>query len=291
MAAIKKLLDESTKRLRTAGVHQPAREAKLLLGHLLGVDIGGVIVRLGESLPPENERTFAAMVDRRASREPFQYITGEQEFRGLSMQVDRRALVPRPETEEVVGAALKLQLPDGASVVDLGTGTGCIAVSLAVERPDLRVHALDCSGVALDLARANAARHGVSGRIEFHEGTLESPPSDWLGRMDLVISNPPYVSEHDWKNLEPEVRDHEPREALVPGATGLEAYLVMAPIAYRLLIQGGIAVLELGYDSAPGAEAAMESAGFTGIEVFPDMAGIPRILVAVAGHGVDSSSS
>jgi release factor glutamine methyltransferase len=153
-------------------------------------------------------------------------------------------------------------------------------VSIAVERPASRVHALDLSGEALALARENAARHGVAQRIEFRVGDLAAPPADWLGSMDLVVSNPPYVAEAEWRALAPEVRDFEPKLALVPGPTGDEAYPPLARAAFALLRPGGRFVAELGHTSAPGASAGAHAAGLAGLRVIDDLAGIARILTA-----------
>ena len=247
---------------------------------VLGCDRGGVVARRPDPLEAAGASRFEGLASRRERREPFQYLTGEQEFHGLSFRVDRRVLIPRPETEGLVDAVLDLRLPSGAAVADLGTGSGCIAVSLAYERPDLRLYALDLSAEALELARENAARHGVGHRLSFLLGDLADPRGEWLGRMDAVVSNPPYVSEVDMEGLSPEVREHEPRMALVSGPTGLEAYQTLAPGAYRLLRAGGALLLELGFLRETGARRAVEDAGFVNVAVRPDPRGIPRVLVA-----------
>lgn len=220
------------------------------------------------------------MAQRRAAREPLQYLTGECEFRGLSFLVNREVLVPRPETEDLVEAVLGWGVTAGATVFDLGTGSGCIAVTLAKARPDLRVVAIERSPGALTVARENAARHGVNTSIRFVHGDFAEPPAEWAGEGDLVVSNPPYVSEQEWQDLAPEVRDFEPREALVPGPTGHEAYVVVARSAWSLLRPGGGLCVELGWKSLADARRAFAAAGFTGAEWFDDVRGIPRILRA-----------
>ena len=247
---------------------------------VIGCDRGGVVARRPDPLEAARASCFDGLVSRRERREPFQYLTGEQEFRGLSFLVDRRVLVPRPETEGLVGAALDLRLPSGAAVADLGTGSGCIAVSLAVARPDLRLYALDLSAESLEVARENAARHGVAHRVSFLLGDLADPRGEWLGRMDAVVSNPPYVSELEMEGLAPEVREHEPGMALVSGPTGLEAYQALAPGAYRLLRPGGALLLELGFLRETGARRAVEDSGFLNVAVRSDPRGIPRVLIA-----------
>ena len=279
-ASIKQTLDAATERLRDAGVEDPRRNAELLLADLLGVDAGGLFLRRGTAMDPNLARRYAGWIERRAHREPFQHITGRQEFYGLSFRVDRRALIPRPETEGLVDAVLNLSLPDHGRVVDLGTGSGCIAVALAVSRSDLGVCALDRSDEALVLARSNARALGVERRIEFRRGDLADPPSEWRGSIHAVVCNPPYVSEAEWAELEPEVRDHDPREALVPGPTGLEAYRQLAPAAFALLCDGGSLVLELGAGQAAEVTELSQAAGFRKMAIHPDLNGIERVLVA-----------
>jgi release factor glutamine methyltransferase len=270
----------AAERLARAAVPDPGREAELLMGHLLGKDRGGVVARRPDPLDASLAVRFEDLVRRREEREPFQYLTGEQEFMGLAFHVDLRVLVPRPETEGVVTVALALGLPEAARVADLGTGSGCIAIAVAVARPDLSLHALDVSPGALEVARGNAERHGVGARIAFELADLARPPEPWLGSMDAVLSNPPYVAEDEWAGLSPEVRDHEPWVALVPGATGLEAYRAVAESAFRLLRPGGRLVVELGFKREAGAREAAARAGLTGLEVREDLRGIPRVLVA-----------
>ena len=246
----------------------------------LASDRGKVLAHAADPLPADASVRFERFVEGRCGRVPSQYISGEQEFRGRTFHVDSRVLVPRPETEEVVEAALSFVPLDRASTVaDLGTGSGCIAISIAVERPLARVLALDASSDALDVARTNAARLEAR-RIDFVLGDLAEPPEGWRGVVDLVVSNPPYVSEEEWRSLAPEVRDHEPKAALVPGPTGDEAYAALAPAAFDLLLPGGVLVLELGHRNGPAARAATEASGFHEVEIRPDVRGIPRILVA-----------
>jgi release factor glutamine methyltransferase len=246
----------------------------------MGVDRGGVLARHPDPLPEPEATRFEALVARRQRREPFQYLAGEQEFMGSTFHVDSRVLIPRPETEDLVDAVLAAALPLGARVADLGTGSGCIAVALALRRPDLRLLALDASPDAVDVARANAERLGAGGRLEFCVGDLTAPPRAWRSGVDAVVSNPPYVAEAEWTGLAPEVRDHEPRAALVPGPTGLEAYRVLAPAAAAFLAPGGLLAVELGHRSLEGARGAIEAAGFSDIGVRDDPRGIPRVLTA-----------
>jgi release factor glutamine methyltransferase len=246
----------------------------------LATDRGRVLAFSSEPMAESASSRFRYFVERRCARVPVQYITGEQEFLGRGFHVDPRVLVPRPETEEVAQAALSLiPIRDGTRLADLGTGSGCIAVSLAVERPEARVHALDRSAEALAVARANARRHGVHERIVWARAEFASPPAGWRGIMDLVISNPPYVAADEWLRLEPEVKDHEPMSALVAGPTGDEAYETVIPAAALLLRPDGALVLELGHRSARGASRMAEAVGFRSIEIRSDVRGIARVLV------------
>lgn len=272
-------LEEAVRTLASARVPLARREAEHLVAFVLGTDRGGAIARKPDPIPAEVTARLAFLLARRAAREPRQYLTGVQEFRGLEIRVDARVLVPRPETELVVDEALR-HLPDDGLATDLGTGSGCIAVSIAVERPLASVHALDLSDDALALARDNAAAHGVANRIDLRTGDFAVPPDDWIGRMDVVVSNPPYVAEAEWRTLEPEVRDHEPKLALVAGPTGDEAYPPLARAASLLLRPGGRLVAELGHTNAPGARAAAEASGFEDVRILDDLRGIPRILSA-----------
>jgi len=255
---VRSAVDDAARRLEAAGVERPRREAMQLLARLMKTDRGGILVGGFDPLSPGTAAKFEALVVRRERREPFQYLFGEEEFCGLAFKVDRHVLVPRPETEIVVESVVSLPLDPDVRVLDVGTGSGCIATALAVLRPEWSVVALDSSSAA-DLSDLSAA------------GSR---------RFDVVVSNPPYVAEDEWKELAPEVRDHEPKEALVPGPTGLEAYRSLAPAAYRSLAPGGFLVVELGWRSEPGAREAIHVAGFSIVEVRPDFREIPRVLIA-----------
>lgn len=275
--AVSAALEEAVARLAAAGIERPRDEALRLLALVLGTDRGGVLSRRPDPLPGAAEARLASFLRRREAREPLQYLTGETEFHGLVLAVDRRVLIPRPETEEVVDAVLGLGLPRGGTVADLGTGSGCIALAVKAARPDLTVLALERSEDALAVARANGRRHGLD--VTFVQGDFAHPPPAWVGRLHTVVANPPYVTEAEWEGLAPEVRDHEPRGALVPGESGLEAYRALIPAAFPLLVPGGALVLELGWRSAEGVRALAEAGGYLGLEVRTDVRGVPRILV------------
>jgi len=279
---IRALLRDALERLERSGVPEPRVEAESLLAELLGVGRPSLFLRRDEALPAESAERFEDWLSRRESREPLQHITGRQEFHGLSFIVDRRALIPRPETEGLIDALLDERLAPGACVADLGTGSGCLAVTLAVRGPDLSLFALDASAEALELARDNARRHGVEARIRFANCDLARPPSDWNGRMQAIVANPPYVPEADWRRLEPEVRDHDPRPALVPGPSGLEAYRALAPVALELLVPGGLLLLELGCGQAEAVAELLAAEGYRVRPVRDDLNGIPRVMLAEA---------
>lgn len=251
-----------------------------MLGLLLDRQRGQLLLSRMEPVDSRAAERFDTWVRRRARREPAQHIAGQQEFHGLSFHVTPDVLIPRPETELLVDELLALTPRDGV-VVDLGTGSGCVAVVAAAKRNDLRLYALDRSSAALDIARGNAQRHDVADRIEFVEGDFAAPPRAWSGTAHTVVSNPPYVREADWAELEPEVRDHDPKCALVAGESGLEAYRVLVPQARRLLLPAGRLLLELGAGQADEVRKLVRAAGFDDVQVEPDLNGIPRLLTAV----------
>jgi release factor glutamine methyltransferase len=189
-------------------------------------------------------------------------------------------LIPRPETEDLVQAVLDAALRDDARIADLGTGSGCIAVALAVDRPSWRITAVDVSAKALYVAARNAATHGVSHRVTTILREFAACADAKQDAYDAVVSNPPYVPEDEWRSLQPEVRDHEPKLALVPGSTGNEAYAVVAKAAGAMLKSGGLLALELGWKSEAAVRGIVEGVGFRDIDVRPDLQGLPRVLTA-----------
>jgi release factor glutamine methyltransferase len=274
------VLEQATRRLREAGVPDPRRDAASLLALVLNTDRGGVIARKSDPLAPEEAARFAELIAARESRKPLQHLEGHSEFRGLEFEVSPDVLIPRPETEDLVQAVLEAGLPDAARVADLGTGSGCIAVSLAVERPAWQVVAVDLSDDALRIAARNAAMHGVAGRVQLVARDFAEVPNDDRGLYDAVVSNPPYVPEVEWEGLQPEVRDYEPRLALVPGPTGNEAYEAVVRAAGQLLRPGGLLALELGWKSEEAVRAFVSALRYREIATRPDLQGIARVLTA-----------
>ena len=274
------LLDEAARRLGQAHVPEPRREAIALLALALAADRGGVAARHPDPVPRGIEARVAELVAARERRVPLQHLAGRAEFHGLELEVGPDVLIPRPETEDLVDAVLAAGLGPEARVADLGTGSGCIAIALAAAQPGWRLVAVDRSGAALAVAARNAGRHAVSGRVAFVERDFSVVAEDESGTFDAVASNPPYVPEDEWRALQPEVRDHEPRIALVPGPTGNEAYAVVARTARLLLRPGGLLALELGWKSEAAVRGIVGGAGFVEVDVRPDLAGIPRVLMA-----------
>jgi release factor glutamine methyltransferase len=223
------------------------------------------------------------LIARRAAREPLQYLLGTQEFCGLDFQVTPAVLIPRPETELLVQEVIRLgTLKPGSIVVDVGTGSGCVAVTLATILRDVRIVAIDRSPAALAVARANAAKHGVADQIEWLEGDLFSPLSErYARRVDVIVSNPPYIAEANWAGLQPEVRLFEPRMALVSGPRGTEFHERLLREAQPFLTAGGSLMMEIGQGQASVVRRIAERVGGYGpLRTVEDAAGIERIVIA-----------
>jgi release factor glutamine methyltransferase len=264
-------LAAATDALGAAGCADPRLDAELLLAEALGSDRTALAAAPEAPVEPAAGRAFGEMVRRRVAREPVAYILGRRGFRSIDVAVDRRALIPRPETELLVEVALELR---PATVLDVGTGSGAVALALAEELPGCTVTATDASAAALALAAENAERLGLSGRVEFAEGTLPSG-----GSFDLVVANLPYVRDDEWDGLEPEITRWEPRNALVAGPTGLEAIeIVLAAIAAGRSSIDAVA-LEVGAGQAHVVGGLTERAGFGRVEARDDLAEIARVVV------------
>jgi release factor glutamine methyltransferase len=255
--------------LRAAGVECPRLDAELLLAEATGWDRARIATDPGAEIAPAAGRRFAEMVRRRLRREPVAYILGRKGFRHIELAVDPRVLIPRPETELLVELALELE---PRRVLDLGTGSGAIALAVAAELPGCEVTAADTSSAALEVARANVDRLGLAERVEL----IGAIPAPELGEFDLVLANLPYVSEADWGDLEPEVTEWEPREALLAGADGLDVLRAAIPAAAGL---APALALEVGAGQAAAAGELVVEAGFGSLETRPDLAGIPRLVI------------
>jgi release factor glutamine methyltransferase len=278
---IKALLAWTTDFLAKKGIEGPRNEAQILLAHVLKCKKVDLLVRYEEQ-PTEAERTrFRELIHRRVAGWPVAYLVGTRDFYLLSFEVSPAVLVPRPETETLVLEALAFLKPlKEPTVLDLGTGSGCIAVSVAHQKKDARVTAIDVSPDALDVARRNAARHGVADRVEFLQGDLFAPLAAG-STFDLVVSNPPYIAQGEFATLAPDVRDHEPRVALDGGADGLAFYRRIANGVVPFLKSGGKLLLEIGYTQEAAVHTLLRHQ--PELEVGPslkDMAGHPRVVVA-----------
>lgn len=278
--------------LAAAGSSESSIEAEVLLRRAAGWDRTALYTRWDSPLPDGVWDRYRAMLDDRARGRPVHYIVGEREFMGLSFLVDERVLIPRPETETLVEKVIEFlegesQVTGHESrpiVVDVGTGSGCVAVSIAHSVPPAKVFATDISSGALEVAAENARRHGVSDRIEFLAGDLLEPLPPGLARhIDAVVSNPPYVPEELAASLPREIRDFEPAVAVVGRGDGLDVHRSLAASAPRWLRDGGLLALEVGAGQAPALRGFLESLGrFSDISILKDYAGIDRVVAARA---------
>jgi len=278
---IKALLTWTTEFLAKKGIENPRAEAQVLLAHVLKCKKVDLLVRYDEQ-PSEAERArFRELIHRRVAGWPVAYLVGTRDFYLLSFEVSPAVLVPRPETETLVLEALAFLKPlQEPTVLDLGTGSGCIAVSIAHQKKDARVTAVDVSPDALDVAKRNAAKHDVADRIEFLKGDLFAPLAAG-STFDLVVSNPPYIAHAEFASLAPDVRDHEPRVALDGGPDGLAFYRRIANGVVQFLKPGGRLLLEIGYTQESAVHTLLRHQ--PELEIGPtlkDMAGHPRVVVA-----------
>jgi release factor glutamine methyltransferase len=270
-------LGAATDAIAAAGSETARLDAELLLAEASGWDRARLAAAPEAELPAGVSRAFAAMIRRRVRREPLAYILGRKGFRRIELEVDRRVLIPRPETELLVEVALSL---DPRRVLDVGTGSGAIALAIADELPRSRVDATDPSAAAIQVARANIERLGLGDRVRCGEGTVpRGDAADGPALYDLVVANLPYVSEAEWDDLAPEIREFEPREALVPGPTGLEAIRELLGGLERLSERPGAIALEVGDGQAPEVTELVRRAGFSEVEARPDLAGVDRVVV------------
>ncbi len=264
------------------GIETARLDAELLLGHVLGLPRLALYTSFDRPLNRDETDAFRELVRRRANREPVAYLLGEREFYGRTFGVDARVLIPRPDTETLVDAVLE-QLDDDESgvVLDYGTGSGAIAITLAAERPSCRVLAVDLSPDALDVARANAATHGLEARVGFlRSDGLERVPARFRGGLVAVVANPPYIADDERGGLMPDVRDYEPAAALFAGRDPLLHYRRLAADASAWLAPGGLLAVEVGAGMADAVSGLCEGAGWTDVTVRADLGGIDRVVCA-----------
>jgi release factor glutamine methyltransferase len=316
---IRAALKQGIAQLREAHVASFTLAAELLLLHVLGRDRTWIYSHPEEQVSPADADRYFALLARRAAGEPTQHLTGKQEFWGLEFEVTPDVLIPRPETEHLIEVALdrlavreiragrkQTLTGEGLQIADIGTGSGCIAITLAKELPSATIYATDISPAALAVAQRNAARHSVADRIHFiesnllekvstvgaryimplrshganpevHESSVTSHQSPFF---DLIVSNPPYVGRREKETLEREVRDHEPELALYGGEEGYEFYADLITQSAAHLKPGALLVLELGHNSLPAVQPLLESPTWTNVGVTNDLAGIPRVIAA-----------
>lgn len=286
-------LREGSRLLRDIGLPSASLEVALLLGMATGLDRLALHTRTATPLTPAQIAQFISLVERRAKREPLQYITGHQEFMGLDFIVSPAVLIPRADTEVLVETLLDAEeergvseassggKPDTVWLADIGTGSGAIAVTLAAYLPYLQVVAVDLSEEALAIARRNAEAHGVANRIRFLHADGLTPLEAYRGQLRYLVSNPPYILDEEVLTLEPEVRDWEPRMALTPGSDPLHWYRLFAAQGAKYLEPGGMLAVEVGMGQAQAVARLLDQAGaWEKPEVRKDLAGIERVVYA-----------
>ena len=261
-------------RLRAAGVPDPARDARILLAHAASVDASRVTLIAPEEIAPEIAERFETLIALRAVRVPVSHLVGQRAFYGRDFKISRDVLDPRPETETLIELALSEAFD---TVMDLGTGSGCILVTLLAERAEARGLGLDLSEAACLQASANAVLHGVAARADIRQ-------SDWFaaaaGRFDLIVANPPYLAKSEMAGVAPELRLHEPEMALTDGLDGLSAYRVIASQAQGYLTATGRVLAEIGWQQGPDVAQIFRDAGWGRVRILPDLDGRDRVLWA-----------
>jgi release factor glutamine methyltransferase len=277
--SVLEIVKRTTDFLQERGVESPRLNAELLIGHALGLKRMQLYLQFERLLAEPELEKIRPLVRRRGKREPVQYIVGETDFSGLKLKVDRRALIPRPETELLVEIVVGRRATPPARILDLGTGTGAIALALAKAWPEAQVTAVDTSPEALELARENAASTGFAERVTFLA-------SDWFTqvptepRFDVIVANPPYLSPEETAESLPEVRDFEPAQALTAADRGLSALRIILAEAPRFLAPGGLLALETGIAHHAELVPLATAAGFTQTESLPDLTGRERFFLA-----------
>jgi release factor glutamine methyltransferase len=276
------VLAQAATGLENAGIEESRLDAEVLLAHSLGITRAQLHAHPQRQLSPTEVAGCQQLIERRARREPMAYIVGHKEFYGLDFFVDHRVLIPRPETELLVEKAIEISQPQSV-IADVGTGSGAIAISLAVHLPQALVYATDASPAALEVAACNCRRHGVEDRVHLLLGRLLEPLPE---RVDLIVANLPYVSEAEWAQLPPEISRYEPREALDGGPDGLDPIRRLLAQAEGHLKPGGVILLEIGATQG-AAVVALARRHFPAarIEIVQDYAGLDRVVMVSKGQG------
>jgi release factor glutamine methyltransferase len=277
---LREWLDYGERQLQRGPHPEKARQdAETFLMGALAENRAWMLTHTDYPVSPLQADCYCALLEERASGKPVQYINGVCEFYGFPFRVTPDVLIPRPETELLVERAILLvRSSDSPRILDVGTGSGAIAVALAKHLADARIFATDLSQSALGVAELNAGRNEVLDRIRFLRGDLLAPVID--RQFDLIVSNPPYVPEPDRASLAVEVRDHEPALALFAGSDGLDIYRRLIPAAHEALVPSGFLALEIGYGQSAAIGQLLAAAGFLAIEFFPDLQSIPRVAIA-----------
>ncbi len=275
-SSLDQLLRPAKQRLAATAFEAPPREAALLLGHLLGYTEAQILARGDEIVDESLARRFQNLLERRLQGEPVAYLLGRKEFFGRLFRVDERVLIPRPETEHLVEAALEVPLTPEARILDIGTGSGCLAITLALERPGARVTATDASLAALAAAARNVQEHGVADRV--HLAALDLSEGLELAPFDLVVSNPPYVDPADFQQLSVEIHGYEPHRALFADQGGLKLLYRLLDQARRLRRDVPL-MLEIGFGQIEAIRRGAEKRDLEVTRVISDYGGIPRTVV------------
>lgn len=282
VTTIRLVAKEAQRRLAAVGIEQPALEAAWLVEHAVGLSPLLQRVKADRKLTAAECECVRTLVERRARREPLQYVLGTQEFCGRAFQVTPAVLIPRPESTLLVAEAVRrCASHSAAAIVDVGTGSGCLAVSVALSLPEARVLAIDISAEALLVARRNMVQHACDARIDCLEGDLLAPlgEAEWLQKIDVILSNPPYIADGDISTLQPEVGGFEPRLALAGGLDGMEVHRRLLQQAPTYLRSGGALLMEVGLGQAAAVCRAAEEGGwFRAATVLQDEAGIARVV-------------
>ena len=278
MLSIREIKERTESFFREKGVPDPKLDTDILIAHSLGIKRLDLYLDLERPLTELQLAELRPLVKRRAGREPLQYIIGSTEFYGLNLKVDKRALIPRHETEELVDLILKNVDDAPKRILDLGTGSGAIALALASKLPESSVTAVDQSADALALASDNASALGLDERVTFLEGNWWAPIKDGE-TFDLIVSNPPYLTEDEMTTAEPEVVDYEPNDALVAGSDGLDDFRILLEGAPKFLTDDGLLAMETGIAQSKALSALSKQAGLSG-ESLEDLSGRPRFFFA-----------
>lgn len=275
------IVERSASHLDEKGIDSPRLTSELLLCHALGVQRIELYTKFDTVLSPDQLSAYRGLVKRRIAREPLQYIVGFTEFMGLKIRVDRRVLIPRPETELLVEEVIRRSGGRSAPrILDIGTGSGCIAIALAKMIPGCSVSAIDKSEEALVVAELNVRHHDVEKQVHLASHDFLTTSRFERSPFDVVVSNPPYVSRTEWDGLQPEVREFEPRCATTDEGDGLSFYTSIAEKARRLLAPGGVVCMELGHGQADAVKKLFQHQGYAGVRTSFDYERVERILTA-----------